>query len=92
MNERVNDGDSLMKDYVVIDNNVAESVPKFSDKSGNIIQGVDLEGMEDPFENDWETIERKHHLNSPYSGFETYRLMILIFKSNDDLRQELLAM
>ena len=64
-------GDQLTKDYVVVDSNIAETIPKFSEKHG-LTEDVDLEGMEDPFENDWETIERKHRLASPYASFDTY--------------------
>jgi hypothetical protein len=50
-----------------------------------------LEGMKDPFGKDLKIIERETKENSTYSDFKTYRLRSLIFKSNDDLRQELLA-
>lgn len=54
---------------------------------------IDLEGMEDPFgDSDWATIERKQKMASPFCGFDSYRMKSYIFKSNDDLRQELLAM
>jgi hypothetical protein len=50
-----------------------------------------LEGMKDPFGQDWKTFEAEKKKKSNYKNFETYRLRSLIFKSNDDLRQELLA-
>ena len=50
-----------------------------------------LEGMKDPFGTDWKVIEKEHKQKSIYSDFRSYRLRSIIYKSNDDLRQELLA-
>ena len=60
-------------------------------KTSNFEESPDLEGMENPFGVDWEIIERKQKINSPYMQFNSYSLKSMIFKSNDDLRQELLA-
>lgn len=51
----------------------------------------DLEGVEDPFGKDWQELEKEMKARSIYSGFDSYRLRNFIFKANDDLRQELLA-
>ena len=53
--------------------------------------GEYLEGMKDPFGQSWAELEVEMKKKSVYKDFETYRLRSLIFKSNDDLRQELLA-
>lgn len=50
-----------------------------------------LEGMKDPFGKDWVLLEKEMKQKSVYNDFKTYKLRSLIFKSNDDLRQELLA-
>ena len=50
-----------------------------------------LEGMLDPFGKDWSELEQEFKMNSIYYNFDTYKLRPMIFKSNDDLRQELLA-
>ena len=50
-----------------------------------------LEGMEDPFHKDWKEIEVQRKKMSNYSTFKTYSLRSVIFKSNKELRQELLA-
>lgn len=50
-----------------------------------------LEGMKDPFNKDWSKVEAEMKKKSIYKDFRTYKLRSLIFKSNDDLRQELLA-
>lgn len=50
-----------------------------------------LDGMKDPFGQSWSELEVETKKKSVYKDFETYRLRSLIFKSNDDLRQELLA-
>ncbi len=52
---------------------------------------IDLEGMDDPFGKRWEDVEEEYWRESPYYGFKSYELWKYIFKSNDDLRQELLA-
>mmetsp|Transcript_8910 Transcript_8910/g.7902 ORF Transcript_8910/g.7902 Transcript_8910/m.7902 type:complete len:99 (+) Transcript_8910:469-765(+) len=51
----------------------------------------DLEGVEDPFGKEWKLVENEMKMKGLYSTFATYRLRNFIFKSNDDLRQELLA-
>lgn len=50
-----------------------------------------LEGMPDPFGKDWIELQQEWKMNSVYCDFDTYTLRPMIFKSNDDLRQELLA-
>ena len=54
-------------------------------------EGLDLDGMEDPFGLPWDVIQWKQRVASPYQDFDTYSLKSMIFKSDDDLRQELLA-
>ena len=51
----------------------------------------ELEGVKDPFGKDWVLVEKEKKANSLYHNFKTYKLRNWIFKSNDDLRQELLA-
>jgi hypothetical protein len=50
-----------------------------------------LEDMKDPFGKDWKIFESEMKKKSNYKNFKSYRVRNLIFKSNDDLRQELLA-
>ena len=45
----------------------------------------------DPFGKNWKEIELEAKQKSKYWNFETYKLRQVIFKSDDDLRQELLA-
>ena len=52
---------------------------------------MDLEGLEDPFGKDWSQLQAELKSKSLYHDFDTYKLRYFIFKSNDDLRQELLA-
>ena len=50
-----------------------------------------LSGMKDPFENSWDKIKERVKGKSRYRRFETYDLRGVIFKANDDLRQELMV-
>jgi len=50
-----------------------------------------LEGMDDPFIQKWRQVEKEYASNSELKEFKSYRLRTMIFKTNDDLRQELLA-
>ena len=52
---------------------------------------VYLDSVGDPFGREWSQIETESKQNSIYCEFETYKLKSVIFKSDDDLRQELLA-
>lgn len=51
----------------------------------------EMEGLSDPFGKDWTQLQTELNAKSNYAKFKTYRLRNFIFKSNDDLRQELLA-
>ena len=63
------------------------------EKSSNVDveEFPDLEGVKDPFGKDWAILEKEKKAQSFYRDFKTYKLRTWIFKSNDDLRQELLA-
>lgn len=52
---------------------------------------MQMEGMEDPFNESWHQQKLRIKKKSQYSGYQTYELKTLIVKANDDLRQELLA-
>lgn len=51
----------------------------------------EMEGLADPFGKDWIELEQDFKKKSNYTKFNSYKLRNFIFKSNDDLRQELLA-
>lgn len=51
-----------------------------------------LEGMEDPFKEQWTATAAKVKSKSKFVAFQSYSLKTMIVKANDDLRQENLAM
>lgn len=50
-----------------------------------------LEGMEDPFMENFLAVDKRVRRHSLYSGYKSYSLKMIIVKANDDLRQESLA-
>jgi len=53
---------------------------------------VTLEGMEDPFCPGWNNVQLDHMAKSEFNYLKSYQLHTFIVKSNDDLRQEVLAL
>jgi hypothetical protein len=51
-----------------------------------------LEGMEDPFKEQWNATAAKVKSKSKFAAYQSYSLKTMIVKANDDLRQENLAM
>ena len=51
-----------------------------------------LDGMKDPFANSFKNVEKTYKPVSKFAGkYKTWNLKSFIVKSNDDVRQEVLA-
>lgn len=62
------------------------------DKSSCLLQWKKLSASENPFGKPWELQEKEYKSNSLFHKFKSYKIKSYIFKTNDDLKQELLCM
>lgn len=67
-------------------------LPVGNEGEGEVLFTISEIGMEDPFPEDWVEMEQRIRKLSRFKDFESYRIFPIIAKSNDDLRQEVLAM
>ena len=71
-----------------------KSFGSHSNKESISNSGVEAEGVPDPFKDRWKLVSKMYACRKDvdYSHLESYSLRSLMVKSNDDLRQESLAM
>ena len=53
---------------------------------------ISLDGVDNPFKESFRNVEKRYQQTSQFNQYKTYKLKTIIVKSNDDLRQEVLAM
>lgn len=69
-----------------------DNVKSNIDKYSCLLQWKKLSPSENPFGMPWELQEKEYKSNSLFYKFKSYKIKSYIFKTNDDLKQELLCM